>query len=114
MDRRLGEPQSRSGRGGKTKFLTLLGLELRRTESFLLFRDSKTDHSDVQLVASRYTDYVDTLVRGSGKNLSPAVLSVQIISYDNLRGRNVGIIDERVLLGMPLSWPQVAWHTYQI
>jgi hypothetical protein len=43
LDRRLGGPQNRSGGHGK--------------EEFLDYRDSNSDPSVVQPVASRYTDY---------------------------------------------------------
>jgi hypothetical protein len=43
LDRRLGGPQSRSGRGGEETI-------------FLRYRDSNSNPSVVQLIAGRYTD----------------------------------------------------------
>jgi hypothetical protein len=51
---------------------------------------------------------IKLFLRSSGKNLSPTFLSLQILPRDNLKGRNVGIIDERDLLFTPLRCSQMA------
>jgi hypothetical protein len=54
LDRRLGGPQNRSGRGGEEKNLTIL-------------RKSNSHPSVVQPVASRYTDYTIYGISGNYK-----------------------------------------------